>query len=213
VGWHQLICASRGVLTVHAAECSWTVPPHRAVWLPVGLKCTVEMHGETALRILYLRGRMRLPVSVVNVSGLMRELVERAVRTGALDAAIPAQKRLAGVIRDEIQVLQSVPLQLPAPRDARARKLAELADSGGSFDRIPEECGASRRTMERLFAGETGMSLGQWLRRHRLMRALRMLGAGEAVKEVAAVLGYGNSSAFIAMFRRETGYTPTEYFS
>ena len=34
-------------------------------------------------------------------------------------------------------------------------------------------------SLERVFRAETGMSLGQWLRRQKLLRALRHLAAGE----------------------------------
>ena len=66
--------------------------------------------------------------------------------------------------------------------------------------------------MERLFHDETAMSLGQWLRRQKLLRALRLLAGRQSVKQVAADLGYANPSAFIAMFRRELGETPARYF-
>ncbi len=211
-GWNQLICAARGMMTVHAGDCSWAVPPHRAVWIPSGAEFSVEMHGETALRMLYVRGRTGLPVSVVNVSPLMRELIERAIELGALDASVPAQKRLAGVIRDEFKALSAVPLQLPAPKDARARRVAALAAGNEPLARMLRECGAGRRTLERIFRDETGMSLGQWLRREKLLRGIRLLAAGQPVKEVAVELGYANASAFIGMFRRETGETPARYF-
>jgi AraC-like DNA-binding protein len=67
--------------------------------------------------------------------------------------------------------------------------------------------------MERLFQEETGMSLGQWLRRFQLIRALRILAADGSVKEAAQEAGYASASAFIAMFRGELGETPARYFS
>jgi len=66
--------------------------------------------------------------------------------------------------------------------------------------------------MERLFRAETSMSLGQWLRRLKLLDALRRLAAGESVNTIAFELGYNGASAFIAMFRRELGQTPKRYF-
>jgi AraC-like DNA-binding protein len=210
-GWNQLICASRGMLTVHAGDCAWAVPPHRAVWIPSGAACSLEMHGETELRMLYVRGRTRLPVSVVNVSPLLRELIGRAIELGALNATVPAQRRLAGVVRDELKALNAVPLQLPAPKDARARRLAALAAANQPLEAMLRECGAGRRTLERIFRDETGMSLGQWLRREKLLRGIRLLAAGRSVKEAARDLGYAHSSAFIGMFRRETGETPARY--
>jgi AraC-like DNA-binding protein len=210
-GWHRLICATRGMLTVHASDCSWAVPPHRAIWIPAGLRCTVEMHGETALRMLYLRSRIGLPVSVVNVTPLMRELIARAVHLGALDSSVPAQKRLYEVVRDELKTLRAVPLQLPALKDPRAQRLTAMADRNWPLARLLRHSGAARRTMERIFQDETAMSLGQWLRRRKLLRAVHLLAEGHPVKVVALELGYAHPSAFIAMFRRELGETPTRY--
>ena len=83
---------------------------------------------------------------------------------------------------------------------------------GRRIDSMLRKCGASRRTMERLFRAETSMSLGQWLRRRKLLDALRRLAAGESVNAIAFELGYNSPSAFIAMFRRELGQTPKGYF-
>ena len=219
--WHQLVCATRGVMTVRTDRCAWVVPPHRAVWIPAGFRYRLELSGVVAVRMLYVRPRKvgaRLPpdCSVVNVTPLMRELILRTVQVGALDARIPEQKRLTGVILDELKVLIAVPLQLPSPRDSRAVRFATLAnrDSGGapSTEGLLRQCGTSRRTMERLFRAETGMSLGQWQRRQTLLHALRRLAAGENVSGVAGELGYNSASAFIAMFRRELGQTPKRYF-
>jgi AraC-like DNA-binding protein len=146
----------------------------------------------------------------------LRELIVRTNLIGALDIAIPAQKRLIGVIRDELRMLVAVPLQLPQPRDPRAVRFAALA-AGEAGQRMTaakmlRQCGASRRTLERLFRTETGMSLGQWQRRQILLAGLRRLAGGAAVKTVALELGYNSPSAFIAMFRRELGQTPKKYF-
>ena len=220
--WHQLLCATRGVMTVRTEQCAWVVPPHRAVWMPAGLDYSLEIGGTLAVRMLYIRPKIRgsklLPheCSVVNVTPLLRELILRTVKEGALDARSPEQKRLAGVILDELRVLIAVPLQLPLPRDARAVRLAALANQGEGaglpMAALLRKCGSSRRTMERIFHTETGMSLGQWLRRQTLLHALRRLAAGENVSGVAGELGYSSASSFIAMFRRELGQTPGRYF-
>jgi AraC-like DNA-binding protein len=223
--WHQLIYATRGVMTVRTDQCAWVVPPHRGVWIPAGFRYRVEMSGVVALRMLYLHVRPRAAelfanasrvCSVVNVTPLLRELIVRTVLLGALDSSVPEQHRLIGVIRDELKVLVAVPLQLPTPQDRRAAQFAAIveADPGGKvpIEKMLRKCGASRRTMERLYRLETAMSLGQWLRRQKLLHALRRLAAGDSVNTVALELGYNSASAFIAMFQRELGQTPKRYF-
>jgi AraC-like DNA-binding protein len=217
--WDQLIYATRGVMTVHTDGGSWVVPPHRGVWIPAGFRFRLEFAGVVALRTLYLRKGLRkapLRCSVVNVTPLLRELIVRTNLIGALDSRFPEQKRLIGVILDELEMLVVVPLQLPLPRDPRAARFAALAaaDQGGRslMAKLFRQCGASRRTLERVFRQETAMSLGQWLRRQRLLQALPRLAAGESVSAIALDLGYNGASAFIAMFRRELGATPKRYF-
>jgi hypothetical protein len=215
--WHKLIYATRGVTTVETGQGAWVVPPHRAVWIRSGVDFKVRMSGAVAMRLLYIRPGVRgarLPreaCSVVNVTPLLRELIVRAVIIGALDVRKAEQKRMIGVIFDELRVLPAMPLQLPLPRDQRAARFASAVEAAGA-DAALRGCGASRRTLERLFRAETAMSLGQWLRRQALLHALRRLAAGEAVNAVALELGYNGASAFIAMFRRELGQTPRQYF-
>ncbi|WP_164096615.1 helix-turn-helix domain-containing protein, partial [Serratia marcescens] len=73
--------------------------------------------------------------------------------------------------------------------------------------------GIPARTMTRKFVVETGFTFTEWRQRARLMRALELLAAGQAVTTVALDVGYNNISAFIAMFRRVFGVTPTRYFA
>jgi AraC-like DNA-binding protein len=170
--------------------------------------------------MLYVRtGPKRLPTgcTVVNVDPLLRELIVRVNRIGALDRRLPDHAHLESVILDELRSLETTPLQIPLPSDPRARKLVDIAGHASPIglpsDRDLRECGASRRTLERIFREQTALSLGQWLRRYALLRAVGLLSEGEAVSAVAATLGYQSSSAFIAMFRREFGQTPRMFSS
>jgi len=215
--WHQLIYATRGALTVYTTAGAWVLPPHRAVWIPSGNDYRIEMSGEVALRMLYVRRRHASNLrtcAVVNVTPLLRELIVRTNLIGALNDADPRQKRLMHVIFDELRVLTTVPLQLPLPTDSRAARFAELVSASpeAPLATVLRRSGASRRTIERIFHAETSMSLGQWLRRQKLLHALRRLAAGETVNSIALELGYNSPSAFIAMFRRELGQTPARYF-
>jgi AraC-like DNA-binding protein len=217
--WHQLIYATRGVMTVYTGRDAWVVPPHRGVWIPSGFEYRLEMAGEVALRMLYVRRRHAANLrtcAVVNVTPLLRELIVRTNLIGALDDAISSQKHLMSVIFDELKLLTTVPLQLPLPTENRAARFAELVAGEGCGETpvgvLIRRSGASRRTLERIFRAETAMSLGQWLRRQKLLNGLRRLAAGEPVNAIALELGYNSASAFIAMFRRELGQTPKRYF-
>jgi AraC-like DNA-binding protein len=217
--WSQLIYASAGVMTVHTSYGSWVVPPERGVWVPAGVTHSIEMSGQVSMRTLYFApgfAPRRLPGTccVVNVSPLMRELILHAITMGALNRGIAVHARLIGVIVDQIRTLPEAPLELAMPRDARARRAAELlrANPGpSSLDGIARVAGASKRTLERRFRSETGIGLGRWRQQLRLLHALRLLAGGEPVTSVALEAGYQSTSAFISMFKRALGTTPFKY--
>lgn len=72
---------------------------------------------------------------------------------------------------------------------------------------------AVRITVSRRFVSETGFTFTEWRQRVRLLKALELLAGGKPVTAVALDLGYGNVSAFIALFRRVFGVTPGRYQS
>jgi AraC-like DNA-binding protein len=128
-----------------------------------------------------------------------------------------AEERLVAVVLDEIDATPVAPLHLPRPSDPRLCRVADALLAQPDLDRgvgaWARLAGASPRTLGRLFQRETGMSFGAWRRQLRLLDALERLAAGESVTAVALSLGYAGPSAFIAMFRRQLGTTPGDYFA
>ncbi len=218
--WAQLITATRGMLTVQTDAGWWVAPPGQAVWLPPGVKNSAEMAGRVVLWGLYLQAplaeALRDSSHVVILSPLLRELWRRTIQLKTLDRRIAEQRRLLAVLLDELGTLQSAELHLPLPRDQRAVRAAVLVRQGTnarpSRSSILRESGASSRTLERLFRGETGLSFGAWRQRARLLRALQLLADGASVTRAGITVGYGSTSAFVAAFRRVFGRTPGKYF-
>ena len=56
------------------------------------------------------------------------------------------------------------------------------------------------------------MSFDKWRRQLRLMHALQFLASGHKVTTAAIDAGYDSPSAFIAMFKKHFGATPSQYF-
>src|SRR5215469_16651296 len=162
----QVVYASRGVMTVRTDEGTWVVPTRRAVWIPASVPHTITMSGEVAMRTLYLKPRLAksLPRSccVVHVSALLKELILHACTLGSLTHRNCSQGHLIHVIINQLSAIQHVPLQLPNPSDPRALRLARvLMKNPGDRRPLRDLCkaaGASKRTMERLFQAETGMT-------------------------------------------------------
>ena len=80
--------------------------------------------------------------------------------------------------------------------------------TGGSVDELARKHGIARRTLERRFREETGMSFGMWRQKARLLDSIRLLAEGKSVTDAALDSGYSSVSAFIAAFKGTFGYTP-----
>jgi AraC-like DNA-binding protein len=218
--WHQLIYASQGAMRVETPEGSWVVPPLRAVWVPAGVPHSVEMAGAVAMRTLYVHPRVSrvLPrrCTVVGVSQLLRALVLHAVDRGALEPRRREDQHLVAVLIDQIRSVPTSPLRLTQPHEPRARRMAELITqtlgAPQPLAALARRAGAGKRTLERTFRAETGLSLGRWRAQLRLLRSLESLARGVSVTETALEVGYESTSAFIFAFRRVLGTTPHRYF-
>jgi AraC-like DNA-binding protein len=120
------------------------------------------------------------------------------------------------VIVNQLEAIRVVPLQLPNPTDPRALRIARiLLDDPSDRRTLTSLCKAaatSKRTIERLFQEDIGMTFGRWRQQLRLMQAMRLLAEDAKVTHAALESGYSTPSAFISMFRKTLGTTPTAYF-
>jgi AraC-like DNA-binding protein/quercetin dioxygenase-like cupin family protein len=217
----QLIYATAGTMRVATRDDMWVVPPQRALWMPPGVGHSIVMASDVTMRTLYLRDDaaafMPNACRVLGVSPLLRELIVRATELPMqYDERGPAGHVIA-LILSELRGLQSLPLQLPMPRDAKLNQLCHaLLDAPG--DQRPLEAWAatintSARTLARHFQSETGLSFGAWRQQARVLEAMGRLANGAPVTQVALDLGYESVSAFSAMFRRASGASPSAWRS
>ncbi|WP_371135039.1 helix-turn-helix domain-containing protein [Thalassospira sp.] len=113
---------------------------------------------------------------------------------------------------DEARHIRPRPPQLPRPVYVRMSDVPAGHSIGAHCHDWSKHCGASSRTLARLFLRETGMPFRDWRQKLRLLHALEKLANNRPVTEIALDLGYDNTSAFIAMFRKAMGTTPGSYF-
>lgn len=212
----QLLYATRGIMRITTDVAGFVVPPGRALWLPAGVAHVTATQGPTAMRALFLRADAAeagpAGVTVLAVSPLLRELILAACSEPLEWDEAGRGGHLAALILDEIARAPALPLGVPAVRDARLRRLAAAlrADPARAMDleAWAVECGASARTLTRLFRQETGMSFGRWRQMLRLAEAAALLAQGMPPARAAAAVGYASASAFGAAFRAAFGVTP-----
>jgi AraC-like DNA-binding protein/quercetin dioxygenase-like cupin family protein len=217
--WGQLVYGASGVMLVTTPQAAWLAPPTRAIWVPGGVPHRIDMRGTVAMRTLYLAPAGEDPrlqaCRAIEVAPLLRELILHIVGLGMLDTERAEHARMEGLLVDLLAEAQTVPLQLPQPRDARAQAFARriLADPGAetTLAELARGSGASLRTLQRLFLLETGLSLEAWRSRARMQQAVVALSNGASVTAAALDAGYQSPSAFIAAFKRVFGVTPARY--
>jgi AraC-like DNA-binding protein len=206
-------------MTLYTKQGVWVVPPLRAVWIPANTPHSVAMSGQVSMRTLYflpkLCRRHAGKCFVMNVAPLLRELILHACKFKRLSKKAKAERRIIEMIVDQLQTVDSIPLQLPHPTDARAMRVVKalLADPGDQRDleKLCRDCGASKRTIRRLFLEETKLNFGKRRQQLRLLHGLQLMASGEKVTAAALDAGYSSPSAFISMFRKQLGKTPKRY--
>ena len=221
--WHQFLYAISGAMTVSTKNSSWMIPTGRAVFIPAGCAHAIRMWGTVEMRTLYLSPGLTAfenpSCRVVEVTPLLRELVLRIVERMGLDSRSAHDSRVIGLVEDEVKTAmdrtEDSPLVLALPADAQALTLArsvlEEPSVNDSVDRLAKKHGLARRTLERRFRDETGMSFGMWRQKARLLDSIRLLAQGKSVTDAALDCGYSSVSAFIAAFKSTFGYTPGHF--
>ena len=212
---HQLIHAVHGVMVVQADAGHWVVPPSRGIWMPAGMTHAIRCIGVVHMRSLFIRPdaapQLLLECRAVGISALLRELIRAAVDVKPPYAPNSRAGRLMRLMLDELRALPELPLHLPMPSDPRlnriCRRLQHEPDDASTLADWARELDVDVKTIQRLFASQTGMTFGQWRQQARLLRALELLAGGEKVLDIALALGYDSPSAFATMFRRRASFS------
>ena len=215
----QIIYPQSGAYWIHTPLGNWVAPKHQAVWIPSNIHHKVFTNASVKAFMFFIDNaysrRLMQTCTVVRVSPLLHELLNKAIEFG--NDYIPGGRkaRLVDVMLDELSEMEPAPLYLPLPDDKRLTRIVETllenpADER-SFEEIASNSGASTRTLSRLFVATTGMGFGEWRKQLRLLVAIDRLGQGYSVTQVASDLGYRSTSAFCAMFKRTLGASPIAY--
>ena len=217
--WGQLLYAMSGVMWVETPHEALVVPPQRAVWLPPGVAHGIRVVSDLQMRNIYLRPALAATldssVQVIEVGGLLRELILRLVEQGD-DQRQDYYAALVSLALLELKRARRSVLKIPMPDDSdrRLMSLCQAVMSAPSlaipFEQHAEHAGASVRTLARLFKDGLGMGFAEWRRQVQLATAVAELIQGVPVSLIARSLGYSPSS-FSDMFRRELGIAPSQY--
>lgn len=217
----QLLAVTSGSIAVMAEGSTFVAPPERGVWVPADTLHETRHLASTRLRTLYIdpSACAALPrrTTVVQINPLMRELLTTIVACPRNYEEEGAAGRLIDVLLDQVAASRALPLNLPIPTSAPLRMLAmRILDQPAQtpdLRLLSKSLQMSARTLQRQFKSEAGLSLRSFRRQAKLFKALELLSARTPVSRISDMLGFGEPSAFISMFRAAYGVTPGRYLS
>lgn len=216
----QLILALRGAVTCEVAEALWLVPPQHAVWIPGGIAHNCRATGNARIFFLFIEpGAAVMPdkCCTVAITPLVREMIRHVA---GQDPAAPTDGSTARLIAVLLEQLSDAPIEqlhLPMSSHPKIRRISDtlIADPGDrtTLRQWADILAMSERSLARLVENATGLTFGRWRQQLHLMIALSQLAEGHSVQNVAGNLGYDSVNAFITMFKKALGKSPTQYFS
>jgi AraC-like DNA-binding protein len=216
----QLILALHGAVTCKTENGIWIVPPDCGVWIPGGVPHSNQVTSNARLSYLFVQpGAATLPheCCTLSVSPMLREMILRLADVPVNSPPDNHVGRMVQVLLDELAQMPIQGLDLPEsshPKIAAitAALMAEPSDRRTLVD-WATHVAMSERSLKRLMVQETGLTFGRWRRQLHLVIALRELASGATVQRVSSDLGYESPTAFIVMFKKALGTTPTRYFA
>lgn len=215
--WGELHYALSGVCEIEAEGRSYLSPPSYGIWIPP----EVEHEAVNRADMLYVTTYVHrvlcadLPSNLrtLSLSPLLKAILADFASRSVTVPHTPEDLRLALALVDQIRIAPTFESYLPSTDDPMiAPILHALNDEPGDRRSLAEWARRMRvteRTLSRHWQQSLGMNYNLWRQRQKLIASLPRLDRGEPVHAVALWLGYNDASAFIAMFRRLTGASPT----
>lgn len=216
----QLILALKGAVTCQVPGFLWIVPPECAVWIPDAILHNCRMTASASVCFLFVkRGVASLPEHpcTIEISPMIREMILHLAEAGQRPGNAKNNEVLVmQVLIGELETMPVTRFCLPMSANPKLKTIMDTLVSNPAERSTLSDWAArvamSERSLARLISLETGMTFGHWRRQLHLLVALRFLAEGTAVQNVSENLGYGSVTAFITMFKKALGTTPSRYF-
>ncbi|MGZ7151766.1 bifunctional transcriptional activator/DNA repair enzyme AdaA [Bacillus sp. BC08] len=81
-----------------------------------------------------------------------------------------------------------------------------------TLDILAEMCHGSPFHLQRTFKKTTGISPIEYIQQFRIVKAAeQLLQSNQSIKEISNAVGIENPEYFATLFKKKTGFTPTEY--
>lgn len=175
--------------------------------IPAGWAHEFRVLRHSRLSLLYIPQSASTTFSQLQVSPMLAGLFARLPDLEEGEARDAYLK----VLRHELGLAPPLAGQLPLAADLDPRllrvleRLCQAPSVKVTLEALAVDCGASVRTLNRLFARQLGCSFRQWRERVLMGRARQLKHQGMAPVEIAGILGYEDPDAFSAALARVMG--------
>lgn len=215
----QCIFVHSGVLAIITDDGRYFVPPLQAIIIPADF--SHEMLAKTAVTIsvFYFNTDEALDFpetpNVVKICHLLNALMIASMNIPTGYHWQSPDGRLLRLLRDKLIAAAVLDTFLPYPKDSRLTNITERLLKHPSLKSDLNFWGkfvnASPRTLSRVFKKETNITYSEWRQRLNIQIAIKHLSLGDSVNSIAELLGYESSSAFIYMFKKQMGVSPSQF--
>lgn len=217
--WGQLSRINLGLMEVDLEDRKLTAPADYAIWVPARTAHSAFIRQAAEYISVYVCDALasRLPATgcLIAQTPLVRALFDDFCARRVSTMADEWDVRQAELLIEHLARAGRADSYLPDSADRHLepilRALRLDPSDATSLNEWAQRVHSTERTLARRFQSELGMSFVQWRNRVRLLRALAWLREAVPVYEIAARLNYSTPSAFIAMFRKQTGFSPERY--
>lgn len=215
----QLIYATSGVMNVVVKNEIWVVNPLQGLWIPGNIVHQVSFQENVNLYSVFIdpSATANLPSNSFSfdISEFLKQLLFKIISFENVEKITTSEKKIMEVFLDELSLILPSSTFLPTSNNTKLKNVIDLLmndiTSKYTIDYYAELSCMSTRTLSRLFIKELGMNFSDWRIRLKLLEAIKRLGEKQSVKEIAFDLGYETTSAFIFMFKKNLGKTPSNY--
>lgn len=215
----QLLYATSGVMNVVVKNQIWVVNPLQGLWIPGGIEHQVSFQKNVKLYSVFIDPSFtaELPANSFSfdISVFLKQLMFKIISFENNENPTLPQKKIMDVFLDELSLIEPSSTFLPTSNHVKLQNIISLLmndiASKYTIDHYAELSFMSTRTLSRLFIKELGMNFSDWRIRLKLLEAIKRLGEKQSIKEIAFDLGYETTSAFIFMFKKNLGKTPSNY--
>lgn len=217
--WGQLCRISLGLMEATVETHKLTAPAEYLIWVPANVPHSASIRQATDFISVYVAESMaeRLPATacLIAQTPLIRALFEDFATRRISVMQDAWDLRQFELMIELLTRAEHTASYLPDSQDRQLEPILQAIRldpaENTTLGQWAERVHSTERTLARRFQAELGMSFVQWRNRVRLLRALVWLKEDRSVQDIALALGYGTPSAFIAMFRKQVGFSPERY--